>query len=108
MSVAIFHPSVAPFIQQAARALYEADLLERFYTTLYENPDSTMQIVACALARIAGKDLAIQLHRRAITEIPQNYVTGYPLREILRLLSGPLDASGRLTDRVWLWSEMGF
>ena len=108
LSVVVFHPSVAPFVQQAARALYEKDLLERFYTTLFDNPESGSQKVLCALTRLGGFDLATQLKRRAITEIPLSHVTGSAGGEILRLLSGRVDKSGRLTDSVWNWSETSF
>ncbi|MEO6847707.1 MAG: glycosyltransferase family 4 protein, partial [Chthoniobacterales bacterium] len=75
---------------------------------LYDNPNDGLQKLACTLAGILGKDLRTQLKRRAITEIPEKYVASYPLREITRLLSGPLDSSGRLTDLVWWWAELGF
>ncbi len=108
MSIVIFHPSTAPFVQQAARALWEANLLERFFTTLRDNPTSPWQRLACGLARGVGRDLRRQLARRAVTEIPAERVVSFPLREIARLASGPLDRSGRLTDRVWEWAELGF
>jgi glycosyltransferase involved in cell wall biosynthesis len=108
MSVLIFHPSTAPFIQQAARALEEAGLLDRFYTTLCDDPSNLWQRAACAAARLGGYDLRRQLRRRAVTEVPLAKVTAYPFREIVRLLSGGLDRSGRLTDRVWAWAEPGF
>jgi len=108
MSVLIFHPSTAPFVQQAARALHEAGLLDRFYTTLHDDPDSAWQRAACALARIGGRDLRRQLHRRAITEIPPELVTAYPFREMVRLFAGALDRGGRLSDLAWNWAEPGF
>ena len=64
--------------------------------------------LACALASIARYDLARQLGRRAITEIPADLVSTFPFREWVRLLTGALDRSGRLTDLVWEWAEPGF
>jgi hypothetical protein len=108
MSVVIFHPSVAPFVQQAARALDEAGLLGRFYTTLRHDPTSVWQRAACATARLGGRDLQRQLARRAVTEVPAHLVTSFPFREVIRLAAGPLDQSGRLADLIWEWSELGF
>lgn len=108
MSVLIFHTSTAPFVQQPARALYEAGLLDRFYTTIHEQPDSQVQKLAAAIARLAGFDLPRRLRRRAVTEIPAKFIHSFPLREWIRLLSGALDRSGRLTDLVWEWAEPGF
>ena len=108
MSVLIFHSSTAPFVQQAARALHEAGLLDRFYTAVRDDPASLWQRAACAAARIVGQDLRRQLRRRAVTEIPPELVTSYPFRELVRLAVGALDRSGRLTDLVWQWAEPGF
>lgn len=108
MSFVISHPSVAPFVQHAARALHEAHLLLRFYTTLTNNEHSILQRAACAAARLTGRNLRSQLRRRTITEIPESLVTSLPLTEIIRLASAPLDRSGRLTDLFWSWSEPSF
>lgn len=108
MSLVLSHSSVAPFVQHAARALHEAGLLLRFYTTLTNREDDPLQRAACSLARLAGRDLRRQLRRRAVTEIPAGLVTSLPLTEILRLASTPLDRSGRLTDLVWSWAEPAF
>jgi len=108
MSVLIFHPSTAPFVQQAARALHEAGLLDRFYTAVRDAPDSIWQRAACTAARFVGKDLQAQFRRRAVTEIPPALVTAYPMRELVRLTIGALDRGGRITDLVWEWAEPGF
>jgi len=108
VSVLLFHASTAPFVQQPARALFEAGLLDRFYTAIRDNPGGRGQRLACALASIARYDLARQLGRRAITEIPADLVSTFPFREWVRLLTGALDRSGRLTDLVWEWAEPGF
>ena len=108
MSVLISHPSVAPFVQQVARALHEAGQLDRFITTLRRDDHSPRQRLACRLARLIGFDLATQLSRRRVTEIPPDKVESLPYAEILRLLSGRLDRSGRITDLVWSWAEPSF
>ncbi len=108
LSVLIFHPSTAPFVQQPARALFEAGLLDRLYTAIRDRPAGRRQRLACALAALGGYDLRRQLGRRAVTEIPAELVSTFPFREWVRLLSGALDRSGRATDLVWEWAEPGF
>lgn len=108
MSVLIAHPSVAPFVQQAARAFHEAGCLDRFITTLRDNPSSRWQRLACSAARLARFDLRRQLARRAVTELPPEKVQSLPGTELLRLAVSRVDRSGRLTDRVWAWAEPAF
>ncbi|ACB76042.1 glycosyltransferase family 4 protein [Opitutus terrae] len=108
MSVLISHPSVAPFVQQAARAFHEAGRLDRFVTTLRDNPSSRWQQLACGVARLARFDLCRQLARRAVTELPPEKVQSLPWTELLRLAVSRVDRGGRLTDRVWAWAEPAF
>lgn len=108
MSLLIAHASVAPFVQQAARALYEVGRLDRFITTLRWNEHSPRQRLAIAASRLVGFDLASQLRRRQITELPADKIESLPMGELLRLLSGRLDRSGRLTDLVWACTEPAF
>ena len=108
MSILISHSSVAPFVQQAARALHEAGLLDRFVTTLRHDPASRRQRLACRAARLVGFDLATQLGRRRVTELPLDKVESLPWGELLRLLVGRLDRDGRVTDLVWAKTEPAF
>jgi glycosyltransferase involved in cell wall biosynthesis len=108
MGIVIFHPSVAPFVQQAARALYEAGALERFVVTVRDNPQGATQRAICALSRLAGRDLAPQFRRRAVTEVPLDKVESHPWGELLRLLTSAVDRDGRPTDFVWELTETGF
>lgn len=108
MSIRLFHPSVANFVQQVARSLEEAGQLERFVTTVRDDPSSWPQRLACLGGRLAGKDLAPQFRRRAITEIPVAKVETHPWRELLRLAAGAVDRDGRLTDFVWDRTEKSF
>lgn len=108
MSVLLAHASVAPFVQQAARALHEAGLLDRFVTTLRWSESSSRQRLACRLAALARFDLATQLRRRRVTELPPDKVESLPAGELLRLLVGRLDPGGRLTDLVWARTEPAF
>ncbi len=108
MKILVSHPSVAPFVQQAARAFDEAGWLDRFVTTLRHDPSSARQRLACGAARLVGFDLARQLARRRITELPAERVESLPWGELLRLLVGRLDRSGRITDLVWSRTEPAF
>ena len=108
MSVVIFHPSVAPPDQQAARALYEAGQLDRFVTTVRDDPSSILQRAATAVGRLAGRDLPARFRRRAVTEVPFEKVEAHPWGELLRLATGAVDRDGRLTDFVWERTEIGF
>jgi glycosyltransferase involved in cell wall biosynthesis len=108
MSVRLFHPSVAIFVQQVARSLHEAGQLDRFVTTVRDNPCAFHQQLLCAAGRIAGYNLRDQFARRAIMEIPLELVETHPWGELLRLASGAFDHSGRLTDFVWERTETGF
>jgi glycosyltransferase involved in cell wall biosynthesis len=108
VSVVIFHPSVAPPDQQAARAIYEAGQLERFVTTVRDDPSSPAQRLASAAGRLVGRDLRAQFRRRAVTEVPFDKVEAHPWRELLRLATGALDRDGRLTDFVWERAEIAF
>lgn len=108
MSVRLFHPSVANFVQQVARSLHEAGQLDRFITTVRDNPSAAYQRIACAGGRLVGKDMAAQFQRRAITEIPVEHVETHPWGELLRLASGSLDRDGRITDFVWDHTERAF
>ncbi len=108
MSLLIAHASVAPFVQQAARALHEAGRLDRFITTLRWDENSPRQRLACRVASLVGFDLATQLRRRRVTELPPEKVESLPWGELLRLLSGKIDRGGRLTDLVWARTEPAF
>src|SRR5262249_30247297 len=89
MSVVVFHPSVTPIVQHAARAFAEVDQLERLYTTIYALPGGSRQ-------------------RRVVHHVPAYRITGIAWREWIRLASGRVDSSGRLADIVWEWSEKAF
>jgi glycosyltransferase involved in cell wall biosynthesis len=107
-AVVLTHPSVAPFVQQAARAFAERDMLKRFVTTLTDRPTSPWQRLACRAGGLLGFDLARQLQRRAVTEVPKDLVVSRPWGEVARLAAGKVDRSGIWTDRVWEWAETGF
>jgi glycosyltransferase involved in cell wall biosynthesis len=108
VSVVIFQSTVAPSIQQAARALEEAGQLERFVTSVRDDPSSAVQRAAGAVGRLLHRDLGSRFRRRAVTEVPLGKVETHPWGELLRLAAGAVDSDGRLTDFVWERAEIGF
>jgi glycosyltransferase involved in cell wall biosynthesis len=108
VSVVIFHTSVAPPDQQAARAILEAGQLEKFITTVCDDPTSIAQRLITALGRIAGRDLSSRFMRRAVTEVPREKVETLPWGELVRLAVGSMDRDGRVTDFVWERAEIAF
>lgn len=108
MGILIFHPSVAPFVQQAARALYEAGQLDCLVVAVRDSPDAFAQRTICSLSRLFGRNLEAQFCRRAVTEVPLDKVESHPWGELLRLATAALDRDGRATDFVWEQTETGF
>ena len=108
MSVLVSHPSVAPFVQQVARAIHGQGQLDRLVTTVRDHPGSLAQRFACGAARLAGRDLRPSFRRRAVTEVPLEKVESHPWGELLRLGIGAADRDGRLTDLVWERTEDAF
>ena len=99
MSVRLFHPMVAPHIQQVARTLQEAGQLDRYVTTVVDRPDSTGQRLLCRAARTIGVDLARELSRRRLTEVPLSSVESHPWGEAFRV------AFARATRRDMRWHD---
>lgn len=109
MSIRLFHPMVAPHIQQVARALHEAGALERFITTIVERPDSRLQSLANSLARTLGVDLAREMQRRRVTELPLDRIESHPAGEFLRVaVARMFRADPRIHDFVWERLERAF
>lgn len=102
MSITLAHPAPASFVQQVGRALYEADLLHEFATTIVYHPDRLQKLTQ--LATVFHIDLARQLSRRSITEFPIELVKDYPWCELTRLIVGRIDRDQRTVDRVFHWA----
>lgn len=108
MSVLLVNPMVAPQVQQTARALHEAGQLHSFVTTIRYDESAAWQRLAILLGRAAGFDMASQLRRRTLSEIPERLVRTFPWWELARLSVSKLDASGRAGDFAWGFSERAF
>jgi glycosyltransferase involved in cell wall biosynthesis len=106
--VVLTHVNVAPFVQQAARAFHEYGMLTRMLTTVVDRPNSIWQRIACRVARLAHFDLAGQLRRRAVCELPSGLVANRAWPELVRLGVGRLDRTGVWSDLAHEWMETGF
>jgi len=108
MKVSLAHMIPAPFAQQVARALHEADALDRFLCTLVDQPAAAWQRRAKQAFRLAGHDLGRDLSRRAITEIPPEFVQCYPWRETVRMVVSKALGNKLVDDYVFHWAISGF
>jgi hypothetical protein len=108
MSVLVFHPSVAPHVQQVARALAERNQLARFVTSVRDQPESIRQKLLVGLGRLAGLKLEREFARRAVTGLPPELVVSHPWGELGRVAVARLDRDQRLSDFIWEQTEYGF
>jgi glycosyltransferase involved in cell wall biosynthesis len=108
MQFLLSHPSVAPFVQQVGRALWEDNMLEKFATTLTDYPDANWRKFICQFAKMIRIDLAPQLQRRAIAEFPLEVVVNNPWGEIANLIARKVDRDGSFSDFVWEKAELGY
>lgn len=109
MRVLLSHPSVAPFVQQAAHAFAESGELAAFVTTLASGQESGIAgLLAEQLNGLRFPQLKKILSRRRLANIPAELVQRIVLGELSRLIVGRIDRSGIYTDRVWEWSEHRF
>ncbi len=108
MKVLLAHLIPAPFTQQVARALDDANLLQAFYCTLVDDPTSLWQSCLKGTGRLLGKDVARDLRRRAVTEIPMSKVRQYPWRETCRMAVQRSFRNASIDDRVFHWGRDGF
>jgi glycosyltransferase involved in cell wall biosynthesis len=97
-TITLAHPAPTPFVQQVGRALYEANLLSQFATTIVYRPDRGLTRTLTTLSDRIHFDLAKQLSRRAITEFPLTLVKDNPWYEILQLCIGRVDRDRRFSD----------
>ena len=108
MKFLLSHPSVAPFVQQVGRALWEANMLEKFATTLTDYPEASWRKIICRIAKTVNIDLANQLERRTIKEFPLDLVVNNPWGELANLLARKIDRDGSFSDFVWEKTEPGY
>ena len=78
MKIVLAHPGVGPFVQQTARALLEAGLLESYWTTFVDRPEARWRKALVQLASLIGADLERELGRRAVREVPASLLHTAP------------------------------
>jgi len=102
MRALVSYPGVFQDAQQAARAFHERGELAAFVTGLVLNERSlALRVCTACLPERVARRLAREFRRRAVTEIPPEYIISYPWLDSLRTLltrsvKGPIWA-----DRVW-------
>ncbi|MEO0843081.1 MAG: glycosyltransferase family 4 protein [Cyanobacteria bacterium J06632_19] len=106
--ILVTHLLPGPFVQQVAIALFEHKMLAGFATTLIDKPNSKQRNLLCNLAKTFNYDLAHQLSRRVVNELPQSLVRDYPWQELVRLVVSRVDKQKILTDLVFHWEVNGY
>jgi len=101
MKLALAHPGVGPFVQQTARALLEADLLESYWTTFAARPGTYWQRELVRIASAAGLNIERDLRRREVTEVPESFLRLSPRWELITSFLRKIGADPRLVDAVW-------
>ncbi|HYP39566.1 MAG TPA: glycosyltransferase family 4 protein [Chloroflexia bacterium] len=102
------HPGNPPFAQQAARALYEADILSAYVTSFAYRPESRLGRGLAAGLGVIMADPAKELARRQIREVPDSVIASHPVPELLCILSGRLGVGPIAGDLLWERAEKWF
>src|SRR5258708_20592172 len=100
MKLVLAHPGVGPFVQQTARAFFEAGLLASYWTTFADQPEARWRQALIQLASVIGANLEQELGRRAIKEVPASLLHRAPFWEIIRSLLTKIRADPRIVDLV--------
>lgn len=87
--------------------LSRASLLAKVVTTIAINPDNLCGKSIQVLSRLLPKSLASGLKRRYLPDFLRGKVDTIYSRELLRLMVGKLEDQ-ILSQRLWLWAELGF
>lgn len=99
MGVLIAHPHGGAFVRATVEALDQARLLQRFATTLADDPRSVVQ----SLARRAWPGLAALLARRPLPLVERHRIATAPGAEVFRSLVQRMTGDDVTTDRAWSW-----
>jgi len=108
MKIALFHPGgTGIFIQQTAKAYYEAGILDKFFVTYVYRPKTFLGRLTRKLLGIVQKNVGSELQRRIITEVPDEVIVSRPWLEAARVFSSRF-ANQIATDRIWEQMEYDF
>jgi glycosyltransferase involved in cell wall biosynthesis len=102
------HPGCPPFAQQAARALYEADLLSAYATTFSYKASTILGRALSMGFGVANAESKRQLLRRQITEVPERFVITHPVGELVRTATEKTPVGPIASDLVWEKAELWF
>lgn len=95
------YPGVMQHAQQAALALHEASELDAYVTSFVYREQGKMARLLRSGAFPGSVRLLRQLRRRAITELPDEKVCGYPFWELMRSVADRAGAGAITVDRIW-------
>jgi glycosyltransferase involved in cell wall biosynthesis len=101
MKIVLAHPGVGQFVQQTARALFEAGLLVSYWTTFTDQPEARWRSALIQLASLIGTDIEAELNRRALREVPASLLHRAPFWEIIRSVLTKMRVDRRIVDLVW-------
>jgi glycosyltransferase involved in cell wall biosynthesis len=108
MKIVLASPNVAPHAQQAARALFEAGLLANYCTTFADLPEAGWRQTSAQLASLIGVDLDQEFRRRAVKEVPTDFLRRAPFWEIIRTILSKTRVDPRIVDLVWEREMLSF
>jgi len=101
------HPGVGSFVQEIALALHEGQMLERFATTVVDDPKAGWRRAAMRLPLLGGR-IDQELRRRAVPPWLLERTTTFPAPELVRVLTSRLDRGGTVAHRVWELTEPAY
>jgi len=105
--ILVSSPDLRPSLISILKGLSEAALLEKVVTTVAINPDGLFASSLKAISRLLPRRLSGGIKRRFLPEFLKGKVETFYFRELLRLSVGRL-GDEILSQRVWLWAELGF
>ncbi len=108
MQFLLSHPGVAPFVQQVGRALWEANMLGKFATTLVDRPNANWRKILSQLVEPINIDVDRQFQRRSIQEFPLELVVNNPWGEVANLIARKIDRDGSFSDFIWEKAKLGW
>lgn len=105
--ILVSSPDLRPSLIGILEDLSKASLLEKLATTVGINPDSLMGRSLQAVSTFLPRHWAGGIRRRFLPDFLKAKVETFYFRELLRLVVSRL-GNEILSQRVWLWSELGF
>jgi glycosyltransferase involved in cell wall biosynthesis len=105
--VLVFSADLRPSLSSILEGLCKSSLLAKVVTTIAINPDSLFGRFLKAISVFLPRRWSGGVKRRFLPDFLKTKVETIYFRELLRLSVGKL-GSEILSQRVWLWAELGF